>query len=80
MNIICILEGIIWSDTQQKAMSDDSNPQAHSSQFHRVTGKTSSPVIPVTTILGTSSMVPNDAVLRWPRLYGGFAAKTHIHI
>lgn len=37
-------------------------------------------VIPVTTILGTSRMVPNDAVLRWPRLYCGRAAEnTHTH-
>lgn len=33
----------------------------------------------VTTILGTSRMVPNDAVLRWPRLNWGGAAKTHTH-
>ena len=68
------VRGIIWSVTLAH-----SNPQAQSIQLHPVTRKPSSPVIPVTTILGTSRMVPNDAVLRWPRLYCGRAVKKHIH-
>lgn len=61
-------------------MSEHSNPRAQPSQLHPVTRKPNGPVIPVTTILGTSRMVPNDAVLRWPRLYWGRAAKIHTHI
>lgn len=60
-------------------MSADSKPQAQSRKVYPITGKPRGPVIPVTTILGTSRMVPNDAVLRWPRLYWERAAKTHIH-
>lgn len=71
--------GIVWSDTQERAMSEHSNPQAQPSQLHPITRKPSGPVIPVTTILGTSRMVPKDAVLRWPRLYWGRAAKTHTY-
>ncbi len=71
--------GITWSDTQERAMSEHSNPRAQPSQLHPVTRKPVGPMIPVTTILGTSRIVPNDAVLRWPRLYWGLAAKTHIH-
>lgn len=71
--------GIIWSDTQERTMSEHSNPQIQPSKLHPVSRKPSGPVIPVTTILGTSRMVPNDAVLRWPRLYWGRAAKTHTY-
>lgn len=60
-------------------MSEHCNPRAQQSQLHPVTRKPSGLIIPVTTILGTSRMVPNDAVLRWPRLYWGRAAKTHTY-
>lgn len=36
-------------------------------------------MIPDMTISGTSRMLPNEAVLRWPRLGLEQAAKTHIH-
>lgn len=65
---------------------------AHSSQRPRASAKHAAArwseqprwftqlLVPVTTILGTSRMVPKDAVLRWPRLYGGAAAaKTGTH-
>ncbi len=71
--------GIIWSNTQERAKSEHSNPRGQPSQLHPVTREPRGPVIPVTTILGTSRMVPNDAVLRWPRLYWGLAAKTHTY-
>lgn len=36
-------------------------------------------MIPDMTISGTSRMLPNEAVLRWPRLGLEEAAKTHIY-
>lgn len=64
---------------RQRNIAGDSNPKIQQSKIHPITRKPGGPVIPVTTILGTSRIVPNDAVLRWPRLYRGRAAKTHTH-
>lgn len=55
-------------------------PQSeHNYTQHLLTITALDSLIPVTTISGISRMVPNDAVLRWPRLYCGCAANTHTH-
>lgn len=63
----------------QRSTASDSNPEIQQSKIHPITKEAGGPVIPVTMILGTSRIVPNDAVLRWPRLYRGRAAKTHTY-
>lgn len=37
--------GIVWSNTQEKAMSEQSNPQPQPSQLYPVTRKPSGPVV-----------------------------------
>lgn len=64
---VVVLLGITWMR----------GPSEHNYTKHLLTITAMDSLIPVTTISGISRMVPNDAVLRWPRLYCGCAANTH---